>query len=348
MNRATPYLALGAALLLAGCGKKSGGDAPPPAFAVPVRALAAAVEPLEEKISLVASLSAGEAIEVRSDMDGTVQSIQFEEGQSVEAGDLLIDLDPGKVEASVAQAEANFRNAEANIKRAESMVANKTISQQEFDQASANFEAARATLELTKQQWKDSRVLARFAGVMGARHVSPGQVIDRTTPLSTLVSLDPIKIEFRAPERFIGQVAAGQAVEFRVAAYTGETFRGEVYFVDPQVAVDTRTVLVKARAQNVEHRLKPGMFGNLDLILRVRDNAVLVPESALVQKGDDTSVFVVNADNTVGVAPVQTGVRIDGRVEITSGLKGGETVIHEGTQKVYPGATVAITKDAAP
>ena len=238
-------------LLLAACGKQQAGG-PPPDMAVKVRAADAKIQPVEEKISLVATISANEMIDVKSEMDGRVEKINFEEGQPVEKGQLLIMLDQHKVEASVAQAEANYKLAESQRARAEIMMQSKAISQQEYDQAISTFEANRATVELVKQQMKDSKIFAPFDGIASARLVSPGQVISKDTPLTTLVDLDPVKIEFSVPERFLGQLQVGQAIEFHVAAYPREEFKGEVYFIDPQVDTDTRTVLVKATQPNKE------------------------------------------------------------------------------------------------
>lgn len=333
----------------AGCGKKQDGKrgGPPPGMQVRVKAVAAEVRPVAEKISLVATISANESIEVKSEIDGTVERVNFDEGQPVAEGQLLIKLDTRKWEATVAEAEAEFNLAEANRQRAETMLKNQTISQQEYDQALATFEARRAGLDLMRQQLKDARITARFDGLAGARLVSPGQVISKSTLLTTLVDIEPVKVEFRVPERFLGQLRAGQSIAFRVPAYPGEEFRGEVYFIDPQVDLATRTVLVKARQANLDRRLRPGMFGNLDLILEIRERAILVPESAILRDGEAVSLFIIGADGTAQPVPVELGTRLPGQVEVTRGLSGGEQVIYEGTQKIGPGVPVLNTLDAA-
>jgi membrane fusion protein (multidrug efflux system) len=341
MNIARHAIAVAAlALVAAGCGKKQqqGG---PGGWGVPVKTAVAVVQPVEEKISLVATLSANEAVDIQSEMDGAVKSINFEEGQSVTNSQLLFELDTGKLDASVAEAEARFRLAEANMKRSESMVANKTISMQEHDQAVASFESARATLDLMKQQLRDSRIFAGFDGVMGARLVSPGQVIAKNTKLSTLVDTDPIKVDFHVPERFIGELRAGQAIQFTAPAYRDEPFRGEVYFIAPQVDPQNRTVWVKATAANADGRLRPGMFGNLDLILRVKDQAVIVPESAIVYQADIMFVYRVKEDQSVERIDVKTGARLPGLAEITEGVAAGDRVVVEGVQKLMPGAKIS-------
>src|SRR5262249_21607808 len=125
-----------------------------------------------------------------------------------------------------------------------------------------------------------------------------------------------------------------------VAAFTGEKFRGELYFIAPQVDPTTRTALVKARISNAAGRLKPGMFANLDLTLKLKDNAVVVPEGAVMASGDRTLVYVVGADDTAQIRPVKLGIRMPGSVEVVSGLQGGERIVAEGVQKVRPGGKV--------
>ncbi|MCE9613519.1 MAG: efflux RND transporter periplasmic adaptor subunit [Lentisphaerae bacterium] len=343
-----PSIAAAVALLLllaAGCGGKPGGAGEAPGgFAVPVRAVTATRQPIEETIALVATLLPNERIQVKSEADGTVAQVNFDEGQPVTNGQLLVKLDTRKLDAAVAEAEANFQLAETNRQRAESMLQNHTISQQEFDQATATFQARRALLDLMRQQQREAAIVAPFSGIAGARQVSPGQVVSRDVVLTTLVDIDPVKVEFRVPERFLGELRVGQSIAFRVPAYPGEEFRGEVYFIDPQVDLDTRTVLVKARQPNTDGRLRPGMFGNLDLILQVKGDAVVVPERALVAEGDATFVFTVDADKKAQRVAVTVGTRQPSQVEIVAGLQGGETVIVEGLQKVQPGVPVMATE----
>src|SRR4029077_6553599 len=184
---------------------------------------------------------------------------------------------------------------------------------------------------------------APFSGVVGARYVSPGQVIAKDTRLTVLVDLDPVKAEVSVPERFLSQVRVGQELELSVAAFQNKKFRGKVYFVAPELDPATRTAVIKAQLPNTDRELKPGMFANLDLTLQVRDQAVVIPESALLLQQKNASVMVVGADDTVQFRPITVGFRMPGLIEVTHGLKSGERVITEGVQKVGPGAKVMVT-----
>ena len=335
-----PAWVLAVMCLGAGCGNSS--KSGPPPMVVHVVAVAAKQQPVTDMVSVVGTAQPNEFVEIKSEIDGRVEKISFDEGQPVTKGQLLLQLDQGKLAASVAQAEANFKLAEANLKRSENLLENKTISKQEFDQSQSSFEATHASLELMKQQLNDSSLYAPFDGIAGARLVSPGQVISRGMTLTTLVSIDPIKEEFKVPERFLSQLQIGQTMAVSVATYPGQIFQGQVYFIDPRVDETTRTALLKARLPNPEHKLRPGMFGNLDLSLKVREQAIVIPETAVIAQSDKFSVFVVDQQQTAQARPVEVGLRLAGLAEITKGLQTGELVVTEGWQKLQPGAKVTV------
>jgi len=332
--------------ILTGCKKAPGAAGGPPGGggmpAMQVVAVEAKTQPVTESLSLIGSIVANEMVEIKPETEGIVQEVGFDEGKAVEQGQLLIRLDDTKLAASVAEAESNFKLSTANFERAKQLLKDTLVSQQEFDQAAATFDLNRATLELKKRQLKDTRILAPFAGVTSARHVSPGQVITRDTVLTALVDLDPVKVEVNVPERYLQQLKIGQALEFTVAAFPGEKFKGEVYFISPQIDPSLRTALVKARIPNADHKLRGGMFASLDLTLQVRDAAIVIPEPALMSNGDNFSVFVVDAESKAQLRPVQVGIRLAGRAEILKGVSAGEKVIVEGVQKVGPGSLVKL------
>jgi len=344
VNRKLVWLAVGLALvpLTPGCKKRAGGPRPGGFPAMQVVAVEAKLQPVTESLSLVGSIAANEFVEIKSETEGIVQEILFTEGQKVEKGQLLLKLDDTKFAAAVAEAESNFRLSEANFDRAKQLAKDKLISQSEYDQAAATFALNQATVELRKRQLKDTRILAPFAGVTGARMVSPGQVINKETILTLLVDLDPVKVEVNLPERYLQQVKVGQSLEFTVAAFPSEKFRGEVYFISPQINENLRTALVKAKIPNPDHKLRGGMFASLDLSLQVRDSAIVIPEPAIISNGDNFFVFVVDGESKAQMRPVQIGIRLAGKAEVTKGLTAKEKVIVEGVQKIGPGSPVKL------
>jgi membrane fusion protein (multidrug efflux system) len=326
--------------VFSGCRKQQASGGPPPNPPTLVVAAEAKRQPIAETLAVVGSLAANEFVEVKSETEGTVAEILFQEGQPVTKGALLIRLDETKFTASLAEAEANLKMSQTTFDRNKQLLAGKLISQQEYDQTASMLQANLATVELRKRLWQDARIYAPFSGIVGARSISPGQVISKNSTFTWLVDLDTVKAEFNVPERIVGEVKTGQAIELKVAAFPKEKFKGEVYFLAPQVDPTTRTLLMKARIPNADHKLKPGMFANLDLTLTLRDEAIIIPESALMTTGDRTAVYVIAADGTAQMRPVKVGLRTPGQIEIVNGVQAGEKVVAEGVQKVRPGGPV--------
>lgn len=325
--------------MLAGCdgGKPAGmpGD-----FAVSVVAEPVKQEKIEDKISLVGSLAADETVEIKNQVAGVIEEIGFQEGQPIKKGQMLFMIDAKKLNASVAQAEANLGLAQTTFDRLSSLIAAGAIAQQEFDQAKSDSDVKKAEADFIKAQLAETVIPAAFDGVMGERKVSIGQFVEQGTTLTYLISQDPIKAEFRIPERYLGQLKEGQAVQMTVAAYPEEIFEGNVYFIDPQVEEQNRTALIKAKLANPEGKLRQGMFANLNLIVAVRSRALTIPETALIPKGEEVYVFVVDNENKAQMKPVKVGLRMTGKAEIVDGLAAGENVIVEGYQKIGPGSPV--------
>jgi membrane fusion protein (multidrug efflux system) len=344
MQRITLFFGIVVGVLLT-CGCKKQGAAAPGKMPAPQVVVAEArTERVVETLSRVANIQANEMVAVVSETDGVVQEILFNEGQKVEKGQLLLRLDETKLAATLAQAEANFKLSEANFERSKQLFNGQLISQQEFDQNAAAFQANQANLDFTRRALKDTRLYAPFKGVVSVRLVSPGQIITRNTIFTWLIDYDPVKVEFHVPEKFLGQVKEKQPIEVLVEAFPNEKFKGDVFFVSPYVDPTNRTALVKAYIPNPETRLKPGMFANLDLTLVVRENSTVIPEAAVTQilTNSQAIIYTVDASGTAQMRKIRTGVRLIGAIEVMEGLQPGEKVIVEGLQKVVPGAPVRI------
>jgi membrane fusion protein, multidrug efflux system len=341
MSRIATTVVIGAGIILAGCRAETENAAPgrPP---VPVVVAVAILQPVTETLPLVGSLSANEMVEIKSEIDGVVQEIGFREGERVEEGHLLVVLDESKLAAAVAEAEANFNLSQITFERSRQLLEQNLISRQEYDQAASTFKMQEASLDLKQRQLQDCRIYTPFAGVVGARNISPGQVISRNTILTAVVDVDPIKVEMNVPERFLGQLHVGQTINLGVAAFPGRPFQGEVYFIAPHVDLATRTALVKAIVPNPDLELRPGMFAHLELTLNLRNNAVVIPEAAIARVMDNSraTVFVVDENSAAQLRRVRLGVRMAREVEVLEGIEPGDVVIVEGVQRIGPGAPV--------
>lgn len=332
-------------LCLAGCKPKSaGGTQRPP---VPVVTQMAGTRTVIDRIELIGTLQAEERVTLQSEVSGQVQEILFQEGQSVRKGDVLVTIDQEKLATRLQQAEADLALAASELERAQTLLQSSTIAQQEYDRKANLFNIARATVELRRQEKEEAVIQAPFDGRVGSRVIGPGQFVNAGTTITTIVSADPVKVDFQVPERYSSRLQVEQEIEITVAAFPGEVFIGKVYFIAPEVEPSSRTVLVRARIPNPEWKLKPGMFVNLRLILESRHDAVVLPEIALIQRGDLFLLALVEADNRVQFRTVQPGARFDGQVEIKSGLSPGQRVVVEGQQKIGPGSTV-VPKERPP
>jgi membrane fusion protein (multidrug efflux system) len=342
-----------AALLASGCkkpGRAAGATSAAGGMAIRVVAVPALKRPVSESVSLVGSVVPNEMIEVRAEADGTVRDIRFKEGERVEKGELLVGLDDTKALGQLAEAEARLKLAQTSFARIQQLYNDHLISQSEFDIATSESAEKAAVVDVKRRELKDTKVIAPFAGITGARLVSPGLVINKSSKLTELVDLDTVKVEVNVPERYLSQLRVGQQIDFKVAAFPKDSFKGEVYFISPQLDSSTRTALIKARIANPDGKLRGGMFANLDLTLQLRDAALVIPEPAIVNNGDTTLVFALTATNSAVMKPVKIGLRLAGKAEVLGGLVEGEKVVVEGVQKLRPGAPVtpAPAEAAAP
>ncbi|NQU11241.1 efflux RND transporter periplasmic adaptor subunit [bacterium] len=302
-------------------------------FALPVEVRLAEAKTVEDRLSAVGTVAANEVVHIKSEVGGRIVSVGFTEGALVQQGDILFRLNDAKLKAALESAEARFLKATNNLERGRSLLANQTISPQEFDDAQAEFKDANGLLTLARERFNDATIRSPLTGRAGARLISPGNVIDTDQILVTVVETDPMKLDFAVPERFLPQLQVGQQADVIVAALPGRTFTGEVYLIDPQINPSTRMARLKARVPNPDGLLRDGLFANVTLITGTRAEAVVVPEQALVPQIDKVIVFVVE-DGQARRREVRLGARLPGEVEIVDGLQAGEPVVTSGQQKL--------------
>ncbi|HMO50938.1 MAG TPA: efflux RND transporter periplasmic adaptor subunit [Kiritimatiellia bacterium] len=336
-----------APFLLAGCGRPPPTGGPPSEFSVLAVVAPVAEEPLRATLQVVGTLRAPHDIEIVSEISATVRDVLFIEGEDVAAGQLLVRLDDVKLQARATEASARFRLARTNLERRRELLASQTISQQEFDQAEAEFDAAEALMKLAEREKQDAQILAPFAGKIGERRVSPGQWLTPGAPVTRLVQTDPMELEFRMPERHVDKIVMGQTVFIRAVGLPGAALEGQTFFMDPVVDETSRTVLVKARLANPDSRLKPGMFGQVDVVIAERERALILPDAAIRFRGDQAYVVVVNEEQRAEFRDVTVGHRMEERAEITAGLVAGERIVVEGFQKMGPGTAIDISPASA-
>jgi len=292
-------------------------------------------------VEAVGTARANESVELRPQISQTIRRIAFEEGQSVEAGDVLVELDDAEVLAAVASAKATLVDAEARYQRGRELFRSELTSASELETLEARRDAAKAALDAAEARLDETVVRAPFQGRVGLRRVSLGALVSPSVVITTLDDTDPVKLDFDVPETALGRLAIGLPVEAHSAAWPDTTFQGSVTSIDTRVDPVSRTVTVRAQVDNPDGLLRPGMF--LAVMLLRRDvTALLVPEQAIVPEQSRQYVFVVGDGGIVEKRLVTTGRRRPGQVEILSGLEPGEVVVAEGTQKARPGEAVEI------
>jgi membrane fusion protein (multidrug efflux system) len=284
---------------------------------------------------------------VRPEISGRISQINFVEGRPVQKGQLLVALDASVHAAEVQQAKANLALAETNYKRTTELEREKFVSPNAKDQALNALRVAQATLALADARLAKTEIRAPFAGVIGIRQVSVGDYVKEGQDLVTLEDISSLKVDFRLPELLLTDLKRGQTVEVASDALPGRTYSATLDAIDPLVDQNGRALVLRARLQNTDGQLRPGMFVRTRVILAERPRALTVPEEALIPVGADQYVFRVTADKVARVK-VKTGLRRDAQVEITAGLQAGDVVVTAGQLKLRDGAAVRIGGPATP
>lgn len=310
--------------------------------AVPVEAVEVRVDRVTEEITAVGTLRSNESVVVRPELSGRIQTIHFEEGSTVSKGAPLVSLDGSLYQAELAEARARVELSKRNYERALELYGKRATSASARDEALARLEIDKASLELARVRMEKTRIHAPFPGILGLRHVSTGSYVNVGQDLVNLESIDPIKVDFRIPERYLGALASGQSLRIRVDAFPDTEFRGAVYALDPLVDPQGRSVALRARIPNSGGKLRPGLFARVRLIVEERPEALLVPEQAVVPRADASYVYRI-VDGKAVFTRVNVGKRRLGEVEIVSGLSRGDVVVTAGQLKLRDDAPVVRT-----
>jgi membrane fusion protein (multidrug efflux system) len=336
-------LAAAGALLLAcltGCAaeEEGGGGASHPLHSVEVVTVTPQV--LVDTASLTGQLEAESSVVVKPEMDGVVASIEFIEGEPVKEGQVLLTLRDDMQRARVAVARAELRLAEQVFERESKLQRRDASSQARIEETRATLATSRAQLELAQIELARTRIRAPFDGTPGIKLVAVGERVEDDASLVEIAAIDRLQLLFTVPETAVALARQGAEIAIRVAAFPGESFPGQVFFVSPTIDPATRRLVLKAWIDNADHRLKPGMFANVDVQVSKRHGALLVPEAAMVYDRNGTYVWRVVEGDVVQKVPVEVGVRKDGEVEIRDGLSPGDRVVAAGTHKVMAGDRV--------
>lgn len=296
-----------------------------------------------ETIRAHGTMRANEAVELTSEISGIVEEVLFRDGAPVEQGEVLLQIDARVLEAELQTAKRRLSFATQEQARQSRLLADGGTTEVEFDASVFEKELAEAQVELIQTQLERTTIKAPFDGLLGLRRVSPGDHISPGAPIVSLRQIDPLKVDFPIPERYLGRVSEGMEITIKLPG-VGNSREGRVVAREPQIDEATRTLTLRAVVENPDGALLPGGFASIDLVLDEIPDAILIPAAALVPGLGRNLVYVVDDEDQAHEREVVIGTRTRDKVLIRDGLEAGEKIVIEGVQGVRPGASVQIVE----
>lgn len=292
-------------------------------------------------IHALGSLTAGEAVTLSAQVAGRISAVYFKDGQSVEKGMPVIQLDHAKAAADYASQLAALHLSQRIYERSK-LLLNQAVSEQALEQAKAKLSASKAQLQVSQIALDQKQVSAPFTGLLGKFLVSPGDYVLAGQPLVTLVNAASVHVNFNLAQDKLGKLKLNQMVKVQVNAYPKQVFIGTVNYISPSVNANTRSIAIQALIPNKQHLLKPGMFVKVAQKVSVIKSALVLPEMAVNADAAGYYVYVVSGTHVKKVS-VTLGTRLSDSVQIRSGLKVGDRVVVAGVQKLSPNALITLT-----
>ena len=296
-------------------------------------------------IRAVGTLSPNEAVVVSPEVAGRVARLPFAEGEKVETGDVLVELDSTILRAELDKAESELSLAKANRERAMTLASQGISTLRARDEAIAAYRAGHANLALAKARLAKMTITAPFSGIIGVRAVSVGAYVSPGERIVELADIDPIKVDFRVPELALSSLRTGQTIQVTVDALPDQAFNGEIYVIDPIVDANGRAIRLRARIPNPDGKLSPGLFARIQIVIERRENAFLIPESAVFSEGQSRYVYRV-IDGRAVRTKVELGQRQPGQVEVVAGLDRDSVVVTAGHQQIKNGSRITVATAA--
>jgi membrane fusion protein (multidrug efflux system) len=305
-----------------------------------------------KRITVIGTLIAEQKVVIRPEVSGKITKILFSGGTAVEAGAPLIEIDPRVFAAKVKELEARFELAKTENARHSKLAERSAGPVKILEKSVADLKGAEAQLDMARIELANTIIRAPFAGVVGLKDVSVGMFVDPRSEVLTLVDVDPIVLDFRLPASYLKVISVGQQVNVLVDGFENKVFKATISAIDAKVDPNAHSLAVRASIPNERGLLKPGLFARVKIVVGAKDDALLVPESCVLSRGEEEFVYrVVEVPFEGVVAPramktfVTTGLSESGSMEIVKGLKEGELVITVGQTKIRPGYPVRVVED---
>ncbi len=299
-------------------------------------------EKLSNSVYATGTILANEEVELRSEVSGKITKILFNEGSFVNKGDLLIKINDADLQAQLRRAESKLNLSVDKEFRQKQLHSSNLISQEEYDNTLGELNVNKADYELIKAQIDKTEIKAPFSGVVGLRSVSEGSYVTTANVIARLQNLNTLKIDFSIPERYSSVAKVGDQLQFKVSG-SNTVFNAKIYAIEPKIDPGTRTLKLRAICNLYNKELVAGAFANVDLRLSDINNAFLIPSVSIVPELKGQRVYLYK-NGRVAPRSVEVGIREENRVQITSGLNIGDTVITSGILLIKPGSKVKISE----
>lgn len=332
------------------------------AFQVLVTTQKIVARDINDSVEALGTTTANEAVQISATVTAKIDKVHFEDGQQVNKGALLVELDAGQQRADVEEQRVNLAEEQRQLDHLLKLIERKAVSQTDVDKQKSMVNATKAKLEASRAKLQDYTIRAPFSGVLGVRQVSVGTLVSPGTIITTLDDLSRLKVDFSVPEIFLPYLKEGLPLQATSQTYPGKIFHGTIHFIDSRIDPATRAITLRAYLPNNERpnnekpnnenpndgssvpRLRPGMLINVHIEQPTRQ-ALMVPERAIAPLRGAQFAYVVDENNVAHKRSVQLGQRIQGEVEITSGIEAGETIVVDGSMTVQDGMSVTVQND---
>jgi membrane fusion protein (multidrug efflux system) len=287
---------------------------------------------MSELINQTGTLRPDEEVDLAFETSGKIVGINFTEGTRVKKGDLLAKINDRPLQAQLEKLEAQLRMSQAKEFRQKSLLDKDAISQESYDQVQTDVQSLKADINLIKARISETELRAPFDGIIGLRYLSEGSYASSSTKIARLIKISPLKIEFSISEKYASEIRIGYPITFKIAG-NNQVFNATVYAIDPKIDIDTRTIVLRALYQNKNEELRPGIFAGVTLELSRIDNAIAIPTEALIPEMEGEKVFIYRKGKAQSIK-VTTGLRTEAKIQITTGLKYGDTLITSGIMQL--------------
>ena len=296
---------------------------------------------VSDQINVTGSLLSNKEVEIRNEIAGKLSKIYFEEGTHVQAGELLAKINDDDLKAQLAKLKIEEDLNKILESRQADLLKINGISKEEYDRALNSLQLSQAEIKLVQVQISKTEIRAPFSGSLGLEMVNEGSFLQQNTKIVSLQDIDPIKLEFSVPERYLSLIRVGQKVSFKLQA-SNTPFDATIYAKEPKIDPQTRSLLMRARTTNPDGKLAPGSFANVSVPLKTLEDALMIPSQAIIPELKGYKLFILK-NGLAKPRNVEIGIRNDSSVQIISGIESGDTVLINGIMQLRPEMPVRVT-----